>query len=260
MLSGSTPMFSYEGESSPAAPLDPRMKVVAAVAGAAGVLIASDFEQLGGLIALTVVCVMLARVPAIVLWSSLRPVLVFVVIGGGVIAFETRGRGWSIGFAHVSRSGLELAGRLSIQLVVLLLITTMVTYTTSPFSLANALRRLLGFLRYVRVPVEDMTTMLTLAITFMPIMSREVDRHILARAARGANPRRLGVWAMLGEMLVPLMQSNLDRGEELAQALDTRLYGYGPRTHSDDGQHASLRSYLLLALTISWVAACLVLL
>lgn len=258
MLSDSIPLLNYEGSSSPASGLDARFKVCAAFITAVGIVGVQAPLQFAGLTLLVGAFLAASRVPPPTIWSNLKPVILFVVIGGGLIALETRGRGWSIGFAHVSRAGLMLAGRLSVQLVLLLALTTVVTYTTSPLAIANALRRLFGFLRFVKVPVEDITTMLTLAITFIPLMSQEVDRNLTARAARGANPRRLGVWTMLGDMLVPLIQANLQRGEELALALDTRLYGYGRRTHRDDTDRVSVASWALVASTLIWVAAAFV--
>jgi energy-coupling factor transporter transmembrane protein EcfT len=253
-------MLSYEGAASPAASLDARFKVTAALAGGIGILFAHDAWQFGALAMLIATYGAAARIPLSVLWSSLKPIILFVIVGGSLISFETVGRGWSLGFAHVSRAGLELAGRLSIQLILLLTITTIVTYTTPPLSIASALRRLCGFLGFVKVPVEDMTTMLTIAITFIPLMSREVERYLTARAARGANVRRLGIWSMLGDLLVPLIQANLQRGDELALALDTRLYGYGKRTHRADENRADHKSLAVFILAVLWIGATIALL
>ncbi|GEM_PF-5453529 len=253
-------MLSYEGADSPAATLDARFKVTAGLAVGIGILMANDVPQFLSLGVLLVMAITLARVNVGVIWSSIRPIFMFVIVGGALISLTTAGHGWSLGPAHVSRAGLELAGRLSAQLLMLLVVTTLVTYTTPPLSIANALRRLFGFLRYIRVPVEDMTTMLTIAITFVPIMSREVDRYLMARAARGADVRRLGLWSMLGDMMVPLLQANLQRGEELALALDTRLYGYGRRTHRLDAEGVDPASIGLVVAAGIWVALTLVLL
>jgi energy-coupling factor transport system permease protein len=252
--------MNYEGSSSPAASLDARFKVTAALAAGIAVLIAHSPGQFAGLLVLVLAGAIAARIPAKTLWASVRPVFLFMLIGGALISLETAGPGWTLGLAHVSRSGVELAARLSIQLVLLLAITTTVTYTTPPLSIANALRRLFGFLRYARVPVEDMTTMLTIAITFIPLMSQEVDRYLTARAARGASVRRLGVWSILGDMLVPLIQANLQRGDELALALDTRLYGYGKRTHRTDDDKIDKRSLGLIIIVLVWIVATLLLL
>jgi energy-coupling factor transport system permease protein len=247
-------LLSYEGAESPAARLDARLKILAATAAAIGVLIASDAKQFAALIALISIAALATRIPLRQLWTNLRPVLAFVLIGGVLIAFTTPGKGWSVGAIHVSAAGLATAGRLSTQLILLLAVTTLVTYTTPPLAIAGALRRLLGFLRYVKVPVEDMTTMLTIAITFVPIMSREVDRYLTARAARGASVRRLGLFAMLGDLLLPLIKANLQRGEELSLALETRLYGYGRRTHRSDKARVDPRSAALMAAAMLWIA------
>lgn len=260
MLSDSLPMLSYEGAFSPGAQLDARVKVTAGLVGGIGVVVAHDVYQFISLGILIGLAVMGTRIDPAVLWASIRPVFLFLIIGGVLIALTTTGAGWTLGPAHVSRAGLELAARLSVQLFFLISITTLVTYTTPPLSIASALRRLFGFLRFVKVPVEDMTTMLTIAITFVPIMSREVDRYLTARAARGANVRRLGLWSMLGDMLVPLIQANLQRGEELALALDTRLYGYARRTHRSDQDGVDRASVAVILAVVIWVGATIALL
>jgi energy-coupling factor transport system permease protein len=254
VLSDALPLLSYEGAESPAAHLDARLKILAAAAGAVGVLIASDVRQFGSLVLLVAMAAVASRIPPRLLWNNLRPVLAFVVIGGVLIVLTTPGKGWHLGNLHLSMAGLGLAGRLSAQLILLLAITTLVTYTTPPLAIAGALRRLLGFLRYVKVPVEDMTTMLTIAITFVPIMSREVDRYLTARAARGASVRRLGLFSMLGDLLLPLIQANLQRGEELSLALETRLYGYAKRSHRSDEDRIDRLSAMLSLFAALWIA------
>lgn len=260
MLSDALPLLSYEGSESPAAHLDARLKILAAVAGAVGVLIANDVKQFASLVVLVAAAAIASRIPVRLLWTNLRPVLAFVIIGGVLIVLTTPGKGWHLGNIHVSTAGLALAGRLSAQLILLLSITTLVTYTTPPLAIAGALRRLLGFLRYLKVPIEDMTTMLTIAITFVPIMSHEVDRYLTARAARGASVRRLGLFSMLGDLLLPLIRANLQRGEELSLALETRLYGYGKRTHRSDEDKIDVVSAALTAVAAFWIATSLLLL
>src|SRR5437879_5921189 len=107
-------MLSYEGASSPAASLDARFKVAAAMAAGIGILVAHDFWQFAALTILICGYAVAARIPVGTIWSSVKPIFLFVVVGGALLALETRGRGWSLGFAHVSRSGLALAGRLSV--------------------------------------------------------------------------------------------------------------------------------------------------
>lgn len=237
MLSDALPAFSYEGAASPGAALDPRLKILGAFVFVVGVLLGRDALQFAVLGLLIAAALAGARVPVLLIWTNLRPIIAFLLLGATLTALTTPGRGWTFGPAHVSEAGLTFASRLSVQLVLLLAATTVVTYTTAPFAIANALRQLLGFLERVRIPIEDMTTMLTVAITFVPIMSREIDRYLMARAARGGQRglrHQLGLWSVLGDMVVPLIESNLRRGDELAMALDTRLYGYARRTHRGD--------------------------
>jgi energy-coupling factor transport system permease protein len=248
----------YEGSASPASSLDPRFKVLAGLVVGIAVVVAHDAPQFVAIASLVVAMAILARLPALVLWSNLRPIFLFLIFAAALFALTTPGRGWDIGPGHVSVSGLLLAARLSTQLVLLIMTTSLVTFTTSPFSIAHALRRLLRPLGLVRIPVEDMTTMLTIAITFLPVMSQEADRYLTARVARGAGERRFGMWSMLGDMLVPMIQNNLQRGDELTLALETRLYGYGKRTHRLDEERVGWPSIAMLIIVCAWTLLSLV--
>ncbi|HZT96803.1 MAG TPA: energy-coupling factor transporter transmembrane component T [Chloroflexota bacterium] len=260
MLSDVLPVLTYEGAGTPGASVDARAKLIVAMAGTVAVVLATDPWQLLSLTGLVAAGILLSRLPPATLWRNLRAILIFAVIGGAVLVLTTGGRSWILGPFHVSQGGLALAARVTVQLLLLLLITTLVTFTTSPFDIAAGLRRLLGFLRHLRIPIEDMTTMLTIAITFVPIMTQEVDRFLTARAARGVGMRRLGMATVMGDLLAPLIESNLQRGEELALALDTRLYGYGPRTHRHDRVRLDGFSAVLILVVLVWAGLSLALL
>lgn len=164
------------------------------------------------------------------LWRQLKPLTFFLVVILILEALFIPG----IELAHVgplvvSREGvyqgLTVAGRVLFLLVAAFLLTA----TTSPLNLARGLQSLLQPGRKLKLPVEEFSLMLTLALRFVPTLLEEAERISKAQAARGFSLEKGNLFKKglgLLPLLVPLFISTLRRAEDLAQALEAR--GYQP--------------------------------
>lgn len=104
------------------------------------------------------------------------------------------------------------------------------TYTTSPMDLTDAIERLLKPLKYIGVPVHDFAMMMTIALRFITPLVEETDRIICAQKARGANfetGKLIDRVRSLIPILIPLFVSAFKRAEELARAMECRCYTGG---------------------------------
>ncbi len=231
---GSAPRFlSYEAGMSLLHRLDPRTKLLCTVAFVVAVLLANVPAGIAVAYAFGVVIGGLARDRLPSIWRTLRPLLIVEVLFGAIIVVITPGHA----LAHLwilapSRDGLDLAIRLVLQVTLIVYTTSFLTLTTPPLSVADALLWALGFLERFRVPVRDIIAMVAIGLTFVPLLIEEAQKVISAQRARGAE---LGFNVMLderamGALLIPLLLANLRRGEELAESMEARLYGTGPRT------------------------------
>lgn len=244
---GSSPRFlTYEAGSSILHRLEPRAKLLMTVVIVVDALIASVpfgmvvvylLGALAGLMAFNLL-------PA--LWRTLRPLLVLIVLFGLIIVVITPGHA----LAHIwilvpTRDGIDLAIRLALQALLIVFTTSLLTLTTPPLAVADALDWALGFLKRVRVPVGDIIAMVAIGLTFVPLLIEETQKVISAQRARGAD---LGMYSLLdeqsmGALLIPLLLANLRRGEELAESMEARLYNTGPRTSLHERHFARVDLY-----------------
>ena len=241
---GRVPRFlSYQAGDTPLHRLDPRTKLLCTVALVGDALIAGVPVGIGlaYLFAAAIGAAAAALLPA--LWRLLRPLLVLIVIFGLIITVITPGHA----LAHFwllapSRDGVDLAIRLGLQAILIVYTTSLLTLSTPPLAVADALQWSLGWLERFRVPVRDIIAMVGIGLTFVPLLIDEAQKVIAAQRARGAD---LGMNALLdehsmGALLIPLLLANLRRGEELAESMEARLYGTGARTSLAQPRFAAL--------------------
>jgi energy-coupling factor transport system permease protein len=133
----------------------------------------------------------------------------------------------------------------------MVLLASLLTFTTEPIKLADGLARLFGFLERVRIPVRDLALVLTLALRFLPTVMEEAARIVTAQRARGA---RFGGGLIararaLLPLAVPLLAGCLRRADALALAMDARGYRSGaPRTRLDPLALRAADGWVLAAL------------
>lgn len=131
---------------------------------------------------------------------------------------------------RVTQEGLISAMRLAVRLVFLITSTTMLTLTTSPIELTDALERLLAPLKVIRFPVHELAMMMTIAMRMIPTLLEETDKIMKAQTARGAefdSGNLLKRAAGMVPLLVPLFVSAFRRADELAFAMESRCYHGG---------------------------------
>jgi energy-coupling factor transport system permease protein len=231
---GNTPRFlSYQVGTSALHRLDPRTKLLGVGAIVADALIAS---VPGGMIVAYVLGVVAGLaafhlLPA--LWRVIRPLIILIALFGILIIVVTPGKA----FLHVwilapSYEGVALAIRVGLQALLIIYTTSLLSLTTPPLAVADALQWALGWLEHFRLPVRDVIAMVAIGLTFVPLLIEETQKVVSAQRARGAE---LGFNALLeeeamGALLIPLLLANLRRGEELADSMEARLYATGPRT------------------------------
>ncbi|HEY8686467.1 MAG TPA: energy-coupling factor transporter transmembrane component T [Chloroflexota bacterium] len=231
---GNVPRFlSYQAGTTFLHRLDPRTKLLCTVAIVGDALIAS--VPLGIAIAFAFAAVMglMASDLLPALWRLLRPLLVLIVLFGLIITVITPGHA----LAHFwllapTRDGVDLAIRLGLQAVLIVYTTSLLTLSTPPLAVADSLQWSLGWLERFHIPIRDIIAMVGIGLTFVPLLIDEAQKVISAQRARGAD---LGMNALLdessmGALLIPLLLANLRRGEDLAESMEARLYGTGPRT------------------------------
>jgi len=211
--------------------LDPRCKILSTVIILIGVFTAFHplvFPLWG---AFLVFSVLLSRLSLKVLVRSARPVLILVAFTAIVHLFFTGGDAlFKLGFLTITSQGANLAVRMGLRLIFLVLFANLMTLTTSPMELADGLERLFSPLKPLGFPAHELAMMMTIALRFIPTLLNETDRIMKAQLARGAELDQGGIIKRLRAfipVLVPLFVIVFKRADELAVAMEARGYRGG---------------------------------
>lgn len=232
--------------------LDPRSKILGLFLYGVALLLAPNPGSLLTIGTLSLSGVALSRMPWRYLWSQLRPLAIFLLVVLLMQATLTPGTPAArIGPLSLTREGLSLGLMAAGRVIFLLIAAVLLTATTSPLSLAHGLQGLLSPGIIFKLPVEELTLMLTLAIRFIPTLVEEAERIMRAQAARGFSLERRSILKQgksLLPLLIPLFVSTLKRAEDLAQAMEARGYQGGRKRTSWRQLRMVWRDYVFLGL------------
>ena len=212
--------------------LDPRMKLVLTLLFIVVVFLPQNWAGLGAVAAFTLLCVTLSRLPLRLMWRSVRPVLLLVLFTSLLNMFYITGGTplLDLGPIHITSRGVGTAVFIAVRIVCLLMGSSLLTYTTTPTALTDAIERLLSPLRVIRVNAHELAMMMTIALRFIPTLIEETEKIMNAQKARGAMldsgtfTQRIKA---LVPILIPLFISAFRRADELAMAMECRCYHGG---------------------------------
>lgn len=231
MLSGITIGQFFPGDSL-LHRMDPRMKLVLTFGYIVAVFVPQNWVGLGIAIAFLFVSVALSRLPVKLIWKSVKPILPLIIFTSFINIFYVKGEvvlvDWWI--IHITLQGVINSVFIAIRILCLIAGSSLLTYTTSPTSLTDALERLMKPLKALHVNVHELAMMMTIALRFIPTLLEEADKIMKAQKARGADFESgtliQRARAML-PLLVPLFVSAFRRADELALAMEARCYRGG---------------------------------
>lgn len=211
--------------------LDPRTKILAVLFYMVMVFLANSPLSYGILIGFIVLGAALAKLPAGLLLRSIKPLWIIILLTMVIHFVTDPGEAlWHWKFITVTREGIVLGVKMSLRLVLLLLVSSLMTFTTSPIVLTDGIESLLRPFKKIGVPAHELAMMMTIALRFIPTLLEETDRIMKAQTARGANFTS-GSLLQRGKnmipLLVPLFVSAFRRADDLATAMEARCYRGG---------------------------------
>ena len=130
----------------------------------------------------------------------------------------------------ISAEGIRTTIYLGSRLIMLVLGTSLLTFTTTPNELTDGLDKSLGFLNKVGVPVHEIAMMMSIALRFIPILTEELEKIMKAQTARGIDFESGGLLKRVKSMvpiIVPLFVAAIRRANDLAMAMEARCYRGG---------------------------------
>ncbi len=212
--------------------LDPRTKLLLLIVYIVALFMAKSWCSYGLVLAFLIAVTCLGRIPFKSMTRGLKPMLVFIIFTAVLNLFYTKTGtllvDWWI--FEIWSDGIITAFFMVMRIMMLVCGTFLLTYTTSPIALTDAMERLMNPLKKLHVPVHELAMMMSIALRFIPTLIEETDKIISAQKARGADfetgslIRRAKA---LIPILVPLFVSAFRRADELATAMECRCYHGG---------------------------------
>lgn len=239
--------------------LDPRTKLILVVVYIAALFVAEGLIGYLLVFAFLTAAYATARIKPSVALKGLKPLLFIICLTGALNLFFTPGEPlMQFWIVTITREGVLSALFMIWRIMMLVTGTFLLTYTTSPIALTDGLERVLGPLRYLKVPVHELSMMMCIALRFIPTLIEETDKIISAQKARGADFESGNIFRRVKALipvLVPLFVSAFRRADELAVAMECRCYQGGKgRTRMRQLKYVR-RDILALSLGFALLAA-----
>lgn len=212
--------------------LDPRTKLASIVFFMTSLLVSLNIAVLTCFLILSFLIVVFSGLSFKLVFRNLRPFWWLFVLTLVIHMFWTKGEPWiqiPVLNAAVSLQGLELGLIYSLRLGLLILFAAILTLTTSPIELTDALDALLSPFKRLKLPVHEIVLMLTLSLRFIPTLLQEAQRIRNAQLSRGASfegSLKNKIYSVV-PVILPLFVSAFRRADELALAMDARCYAGG---------------------------------
>lgn len=244
--------------------LDPRVKLVGTLIYVVSLFLFQEFW--GYIVAglFLIALIVLSKVPVGFMFRGLKAVFILLLFTAVLNVFLTPGRElvsfWKI---TITIEGLRMAAFMILRIVFLITGSSVMTLTTTPSDLTDGLERGLSWMKIMKVPVHEIAMMMSIALTFIPVLLEETDRIIKAQQARGADFESGNIIRRaraLIPILVPLFVSAFRRANDLALAMESRCYRGGEGrtklhplryTMRDGIAYAVLALYLALIVLVS---------
>ena len=217
--------------------LDPRFKIVITILLVIGIFLCNTAVSIGFAALCALVFMLVSKVPVTTYLKNAKPLIPIIIFT------------FILNLIYVPEA-VQTAVFIAFRIVLLVIITSFLTYTTTPTALTNAIEDLLKWLKVFKVDVHSIAMMMSIALRFIPTLIDEINKIINAQKARGADFDSGNVIQKLKAMvpiLVPLFISSFRRAYELANAMECRCYNGGAGRTKLKTMQVSAKDFIALA-------------
>ena len=157
-------------------------------------------------IAFTILTFIISKIPGKLMLKSLKPIVPIIIFTAifNLLFIRTGKAYFEWKFLKITDEGVDTAVFMMIRIICLIVGTSLLTYTTSPIDLTDAIERLLSPLKKIKVPVHELAMMMTIALRFIPTLIEETDKIMSAQKARGAD-METGSLIQKAKALIPVL-------------------------------------------------------
>lgn len=229
--------------------LDPRTKLLFTVVYIVMVFVSNNFISLFFCLFIGLAIIFMSKIPVKTVIKGLKPILMIITITSvlqiayvktGIILIDV----WKI---QITSGGILTAVFMALRISLLIVMSTMLTYTTSPTSLTNGLDRVFAPFKKIGLDFHTVTMIMTIALRFIPTLIEEVDKIMSAQKSRGANFEQGSLMKRakaLIPLFIPLLFNSIRRAYELANAMTCRCYNGGKGKTTMNALKFAKRDYL----------------
>lgn len=221
----------YYPGTSPVHNLDPRVKIISTLFFVCAIFFVKNFVGYAFVALFLLFAIRLSKLKLSMVLKGVKPLAFIIIFTSLLNLFLTQGEIiWKMGFLKITREGLYLAISMSLRLILLVMGTSLLTFTTSPIALTDGIEKLLSPFSRLGLPAHEIAMMMSIALRFIPTLVEETDKIMKAQMSRGADFESGNILSRAKAMvpiLVPLFLSSFRRADELATAMECRCYHGG---------------------------------
>lgn len=213
--------------------IDARVKILVTLLFMVTVFFIVSYTAFAFMFFLLTVAILISQVPYKIVLKSIKGILFLLIFTALLNIFFTSSGNALITtkLLVITDQGINFAIKMALRFTLLVLGSSLLTLTTTPTELTDALEYLLKPLKLLKIPVHDLAIIMSIALRFIPGLVEETDKIMMAQKARGANLDSGNLFKKIKAMLpvlIPLFVSAFRRADELADALDARCYNASP--------------------------------
>lgn len=243
--------------------MDPRMKIVLTMFLIVLIFLCKNVVSLFLVVLCTFMLVLVSKIRLKTVLKSIKPLTVIIIITSLLNLFYGTGEPlvefWRL---KITLNGIETAVFMAVRIITLVVISSLLTYTTSPTELTDSIERLLKPLKYLKVDVHSIAMTMTIALRFIPTLIEEIQKIMAAQKSRGADMESGGLIhraKALIPVLIPLFVSAFRRANELAYAMECRCYRGGDGRTKMKVMKMTARDYIAFVIVAVFFAVIIIL-
>ncbi len=210
---------------------DPRVKIVLMLVLLISIFLASNYVSLFISFLVVISLVMLSKISIGTYFRSMKFILYIILFTSVLNVFYGKGVPiLELGPIVITEEGVNNSIFVALRLIMLILISSLLTFTTSPTDLTDALERIMKPLTIFKVKTHELAMMMTIALRFVPTLLEETEKIMNAQKARGADMESGNILNRIKSLIpiiVPLFISSFRRAYDLAMAMECRCYRGG---------------------------------
>lgn len=235
--------------------LDARVKLLATIVYIVLLFCIKNYIGFGISAVFLLIVILISRVPIKFIFKGLRPIFLIIIFTFFLNLFMIPGDVilWKWKFLSISDEGFYRAMFMAIRLILLMIGSSILTFTTKPISLTDGIESVLNPLKRLGLPVHEIAMIMSIALRFIPTLLEETDKIMKAQQARGADFETGNILRRAKSMLpilVPLFINAFRIAFDLAMAMESRCYRGGVNRTKYHELKLHIRDYLSILILI----------